>query len=85
MRLFSRELQGVPGGVEADAWVRKALGRDDVRLVWCDDPTRRRLNPEFSRPGDHTAYADGYPVTIASEASLRRLHDWIVEGGALPR
>ncbi|WP_107767304.1 MOSC domain-containing protein [Nocardioides terrigena] len=80
VKLFSRELQGVPAGGEADAWVRKALGRDDVRLVWCDDPTRRRLNPEFSRPGDHTAYADGYPVTIASEASLRRLNDWIVEG-----
>jgi uncharacterized protein YcbX len=80
VRLFSRELQGVPAGDEADAWLRTALGRDDVRLVWCDDPTRRRLNPEFSRPGDHTAYADGYPVTLASEASLRRLDDWIVEG-----
>lgn len=80
VRLFSRELLGIPAGGEADAWVRKALGRDDVRLVWCDDPTRRRLNPEFSLPGDHTAYADGYPVTIASEASLRRLNDWIVEG-----
>lgn len=80
VRLFSQKLQGVPAGDEADAWLRTALGRDDVRLVWCDDPTRRRLNPEFSRPGDHTAYADGYPVTLASEASLRRLNDWIVEG-----
>ncbi len=79
VRLFSRELQGVPAGGEADAWLRTALGRDDVRLVWCDDPSRRRLNPEFSRPGDHTAYADGYPVTLASEASLRRLNDWITE------
>ncbi|WP_457207069.1 MOSC domain-containing protein [Nocardioides sp. P5_C9_2] len=80
VRLFSQELQGVPAGGDADAWVRQALGRDDVRLVWCDDPTRRRLNPAFSAPGDHTAYADGYPVTIASEASLRRLNDWILEG-----
>jgi uncharacterized protein len=79
VRLFSQELQGVPAGNEADVWLRTALGRDDVRLVWCDDPTRRRLNPEFSRPGDHTAYADGYPVTLASEASLRRLDDWVTE------
>jgi uncharacterized protein len=79
VRLFSRELQGRPAGAEADAWVRAAVGRDDVRLVWCDDPTRRRLNPDFSRPGDHTAYADGYPITLASEASLRRLNDWILE------
>ena len=60
--------------------MRKALGRDDVRLVWCDDPTRRTLNPAHSRPEDFTAYADGYPVTIASESSLRQLNDWITEG-----
>ncbi len=79
VRLFRNELHGVPAGAEADAWVGKVLARDDVRLVWCDDPTRRVLNPEYSRPGDHTAYADGYPVTIASQASLRRLDDLLVE------
>lgn len=79
-RVHSQELEGVPAGDGADAWLRAALGREDVRLVWCDDPTRRRLNPAYSSPGDHTAYADGYPVTLASEASLRRLDDWIAEG-----
>ncbi len=79
-RLFSNELQGIPAGAEADAWVRKAVGRDDLRLVWCDDPTRRTLNPAHSQPTDFTAYADGYPVTIASESSLRQLNDWITEG-----
>lgn len=79
-RLFSQELTGTPAGPVADAWVRKAIGRDDLRLVWCDDPTRRTLNPLHSRPEDFTAYADGYPVTIASEASLRQLNDWIAEG-----
>ncbi|WP_170313267.1 MOSC domain-containing protein [Nocardioides gansuensis] len=79
VRLFSRELRGIPAGVEADAWLCKALGRDDLRLVWCDDPTRRRLNPVYTREGDHTAYADGYPVTLASTASLARLNDWVAE------
>ena len=79
VRLFRNELQGIAAGAEADAWIGKALARDDVRLVWCDDPTRRVLNPAFSRPGDHTAYADGYPVTIASRASLRQLDDWLAE------
>ncbi len=80
VRLFSQELEGVPAGPQADGWVRQALGRADVRLVWCDDPTRRNLNPAHSRPEDFTAYADGYPITIASESSLRQLNDWIVEG-----
>jgi len=79
-RIHQQELKGLPAGPEADAWLRKALGRDDLRLVWCDDPTRRTLNPAHSRPEDYTAYADGYPVTIASEASLRLLNDWITEG-----
>jgi uncharacterized protein YcbX len=79
-RIHKQELQGLAAGPEADAWLVKALGRDDLRLVWCDDPTRRTLNPAHSRPTDHTAYADGYPVTIASEASLRQLNDWIIEG-----
>lgn len=79
-KVFSQELEGIPAGAEADAWLRKAVGRDDLRLVWCDDPTRRTLNPAHSRPEDFTAYADGYPVTIATEASLRQLNDWITEG-----
>lgn len=78
-RVHKQELQGISAGAEADAWVSKAARRDGLRLVWCDDPTRRRLNPEFSVPGDHTAFADGYPVTIASEASLRQLNQWIAE------
>jgi uncharacterized protein YcbX len=79
-RVFKQELQGIAAGPHADAWLQKALGRDDLHLVWCDDPTRRTLNPAHARPEDHTAYADGYPVTIASETSLRRLNDWITEG-----
>jgi uncharacterized protein YcbX len=79
VRLFSLDLRAVPAGADADAWVRVALGRDDVRLVWCDDPTRRTLQPGYARPGDHAAFPDAFPVTVASLASLRQLNDWIVE------
>lgn len=79
VRLFSLDLLAVPAGPDADAWVRAALDRDDVRLVWCDDPTRRTLQPGFSQPGDHAAFPDSFPVTIASTGSLRQLNDWILE------
>ncbi|MCF6377608.1 MOSC domain-containing protein [Nocardioides KLBMP 9356] len=79
VRLFSLDLGAVPAGAHADEWVRAALGRDDVRLVWCDDPTRRTLQPGFSRPGDHATFPDSFPVTVASQASMRRLGDWILE------
>src|SRR6478672_13382243 len=79
VRLFSLDLLAVPAGADADAWVRGALERDDVRLVWCDDPTRRTLQPGFSQPGDHAAFPDSFPVTVASTASLRQLNYWILE------
>lgn len=82
VRLHRHHLEAVPAGDRADAWLRTVLGRDDVRLVWCDDPTRRPLNPAHSSPGDHTAFADGYPVTVATETSLARLNDWILETAA---
>ena len=89
VRLFSLDLRARPGGSEADAWLRTVLGRDDVRLVHCHAPEERTLQPGFSQPGDHAAFPDSFPVTIASLASLRRLDDWILEraleeGGPAP-
>jgi uncharacterized protein YcbX len=80
VRLFRHGLGARPADPSTQAWLRGALGRDDLTLVWCDDPTRRPLNPAYSTPGDHTAFADGYPVTLASLDSLDRLNDWIAEG-----
>jgi uncharacterized protein YcbX len=79
VRLHKHDLLARPAGDEVDSWVRTVVGRDDVRLVWCDDPTRRSLNPAYGRPGDHTAFADGYPVTLATTESLAQLNDWMAE------
>ena len=78
VRLFSLDLEATPAGDAADDWLRSVLGAD-VRLVWCHDPARRRLQPGFSAEEDHTAFADAFPVTVASLASLRQLNDWIAE------
>ena len=79
VRLHSHDLLALPADAGTQAWVRRVLGRDDLTLVWCDDPTRRSLNPSYAQPGDHTAFADGYPVTLASLDSLARLNDWMAE------
>jgi uncharacterized protein YcbX len=83
VKLFDHDLLARPADDQANHWLRTVLGRDDLSLVWCDDPTRRQLNPAYSRPGDHTGFADGYPVTLASLESLGRLNDWIVEDALL--
>jgi MOSC domain-containing protein len=79
VRLHDHDLLARPADEGTNAWIRKVLDRDDLTLVWCDDPARRSLNPSYSRPGDHTGFADGYPVTLASLDSLARLNQWMVE------
>ncbi|KRE61106.1 MOSC N-terminal beta barrel domain-containing protein [Nostocoides sp. Soil756] len=75
--VHGRALTATEAPRRAQAWVRAALGRDDLRLVHVATP--RPLNPRYAAPGDATAFADGYPVTLASTASLARLHDWVAE------
>jgi uncharacterized protein YcbX len=79
VRLHRHDLLARPADDGANAWLREVLGREDLTLVWCDDPGRRPLNPKYGRPGEHTAFADGYPVTVVSLDSLARLNDWIIE------
>ena len=79
VRLHRHHLRAAPVSAEADAWVSSVLGRPGLRVVHCSSPQRRALNPAYSRPGDHTAFADGYPLTLASLRSLARLNDWIAE------
>ena len=50
---------------------RPVLRRSDLTLVHVHQA--RALNLAHSSPGDATAFADAYPVTLASAASLERL------------
>lgn len=80
VRMHSNDLTGTLVSAEADAWLSETSGTTGLRLVRCTDPTRRPLKPEIQREGDHTAYADAVPVTLASLPSLGRLNDWVAEG-----
>lgn len=66
---------------EAAAWLSQATGRAGLSLVWCCAPEERQLNPQFSTGDDQAAFQDGYPLTVASMASLARLNDWILASG----
>lgn len=81
--LFKNILRAVDVGADAQSFVRDILQREDVSLVWCPDPRARRLNPDFARPGDSTAFADGYPVLLTTTASLAQLNTWIAADAAV--
>lgn len=74
--VHGRPLTGIPVPGAA-TWLAAVLGRTDLALVHVADG--RPLNPAHALPGEETAFADGYPVTLASEVSLRRLGAWVTE------
>ncbi|NNG36452.1 MOSC domain-containing protein [Nakamurella aerolata] len=80
VRMFTRPTwQALRVADAADAWLGEVLQRTDVHLVHCHRPEQRELGPEHSRPGDHAAFQDGYPVTVIGAASVRQLDDWVAE------
>jgi uncharacterized protein YcbX len=60
-------------GDEAARWLEGYLGAP-YDLVFMPDATERKVNPEYARPGDVVSFADGYPVLIATTASLDDLN-----------
>jgi hypothetical protein len=65
---------GIDQGRAAAAWLSARLG-GEYRLVRFDPTARRRCNPAFAgTSGAHTAFADGYPLLVLSQASLDDLN-----------
>ena len=56
-----------------DKWISEAIGIT-CHLVFFPDDVQRGVNPEYSQPGDITAFADGYPLLLISQASLDDLN-----------
>jgi hypothetical protein len=79
VQVWTSELLASHASAAADAWFSRVLG-GPARLVYLDDPTRRRPNPAYSRDGDLVSLADGYPLLLTSEESLGAVNDWIAEG-----
>lgn len=77
--VWDSRLDATPAAPEAHAWFSEVAGVP-LRLMYLDDPLRRRPNPRFSDAQDRVSFADGYPLLLTSEASLACLNRWIAEG-----
>jgi len=71
--LWEKPGSGRDQGAEANGWFSEYL-KKDVRLIRVEEP--RAVKPETLVEGavDHTAFADGYPLLIASLDSLDELN-----------
>jgi uncharacterized protein len=77
--VWASKLLAAPASAAADAWLSEVAG-ERVRLVYLDDPTRRRPNPAYSRDSDRVSFADGYPLLLTAESSLGELNEAIAAG-----
>jgi len=60
-------------GEQADAWLSRILNAP-CRLVYHPDDQVRPVDPDYANIGDETAYSDGFPFLLVSEASLAALN-----------
>jgi hypothetical protein len=68
----------------ASAWFSAWLG-SDCRLMRLSEQDQRPVDPEYSRPGDQVSLADGYPLLIIGEASLRDLNSRLQHAVSMKR
>jgi len=70
----SKGVQAVDQGEAAAEWFSNWL-RTSVRLVHLAEGYIRRINEKYAvNADDHTAFADGYPILLASKESLADLN-----------
>jgi uncharacterized protein YcbX len=62
----------------ADAWLSDFLGQV-CRLVYMPDESVRPLDPRYAKPQDRTAFTDGFPLLLISQASLDDLNSRLAE------
>lgn len=80
----SEGLQAEDCGPGPAAWLSQVLGCE-CALVRVGAAFHRPVTKkEYAREGDRVSFADAFPFLIASEASLARLNDQIVEAGDEP-
>lgn len=53
---------------QLSAWLGQA-----VRLVYCPDQATRPVDPAYAGLGQHTAFSDGFPLLLLTQASLDAL------------
>jgi MOSC domain-containing protein len=79
VNVWESDLAAAPASAASCAWFSEVLGFP-VRLVYLDDPSRRRPDPAYSRDGDLVSFADAFPLLLTSEDSLAALNGLIAAG-----
>ncbi|TVP55867.1 MAG: MOSC domain-containing protein [Gemmatimonadales bacterium] len=77
VRIWSDDVTAIAPDPEADRWFSAVLRRP-CRVVYLPDSSIRPTDPQWA-PGGRVGFADGYPLLVASEASLADLNARLTE------
>lgn len=73
VRVWNDDVEAIEVGGEAPRLVSDHLG-EPVTLVFMPDDVVRQVDLEHAHPGDRVGFADGFPLLVASQASLDDLN-----------
>jgi uncharacterized protein YcbX len=73
VEVWQDRLQGCLVAQQADEWLSRFLGVD-CRLVFMMDDEKRQVDQRYAEPQHLTAFSDGFPLLLTSEASLEELN-----------
>jgi len=82
--IWRDQCDAVLAGEQADAWFSEYLGIP-CRLVQMTDDLVRGVDPQFGQPGDEVSFADGFPLLLLSQASLKDLNSRLDEALSMRR
>ena len=71
-------INGVAHSTSTNQWLSDAIGTDCM-LISFPETENRQCDTEFASEGDHTLFADGYPLLLAAQASLDDLNSKLAE------
>ncbi len=76
--IWKDEVDALDCGDEAANWLSEVVGKP-CRLVFMDDDAVRMVDPNFGTQGEQVSFADGFPLLLVNEASLRDLNERMPE------
>jgi uncharacterized protein YcbX len=72
--VWGAEVKGFDCGDEVAAWLTEFLSKD-CRLIYMPDDYKRVVDTDFAHQQEQVGFADGFPLLIATQASLDDFSD----------
>jgi len=83
-KVWSDQCLSFDAGDKAANWLSEILGTH-CRLVYFPDDSYRQVDLDFAEQGDKTAFSDGFPLLLISQASLDELNSRLVQPVSMNR